>query len=269
MIVDFHTHIWPDGLAERAMKTLTENAKGEYTPVTDGTASGLLKKMNEWNIDKSIVLPVQTKASQTKTLNDYAAKLNDETEYEGRIISFGGIWPYTENFKKDIDYIVSLNLKGIKFHPEYQNFNIDDKQFFPLYEYALSRGLILIFHAGADIAFEGQLHSSPKQFKHLAEEMGGGLIVAAHFGGHLQTEEALEVLAGSSVYLDTSMGFDYYGKENFLKMVKIHGADKILFASDSPWSNAKDEINTILSLPLTQKEKDLILGENALRLLQK
>ena len=198
MIIDFHTHIWPDGLAERAMKTLTENAKGEYTPVTDGTASGLYRKMNEWNIDKSVVLPVQTKASQTKTLNDFAAKLNEKTEYEGKIISFGGIWPYTENIKHDIDYIVSLNLKGIKFHPEYQNFNIDDEQFFPLYEYALSKGLILIFHAGADIAFEGQLHSSPKQFKHLAEEMGGGVIVAAHFGGHLQTEEALEVLDRAS-----------------------------------------------------------------------
>ena len=267
MIIDFHTHIWPDSLAPKAIKVLSDNAKGKYFQSTDGTAASLYKPMNEWGIDKSVVLPVQTKESQTKTVNEYAKALNDSPLYEKRIISFGGIWPYTENYKKDIDFILSLNLKGIKFHPEYQGFTIDDERFFPLYEYALSKGLILIFHAGADIAFEGPLHSSPRQFRRIAEAMGGGVIVAAHLGGHLQTEEALQDLAGSSVYVDTSMGFDFYGKENFLKMVKLHGADKILFASDSPWSNAKAEIDTIKSLPITDEEKQLILGKNAQRLL--
>jgi len=267
MIIDFHTHIWPDSLAPKAIKVLSDNAGGEYIPVTDGTAASLYKTMNEWGIDKSIVLPVQTKATQTVSINEYAHSLNETYLYEKRIISFGGIWPYTENFKKDIDLIAGLNLKGIKFHPEYQNFFIDEEQFFPLYEYALSKGLILIFHAGADIAFEEPLHSSPRQFRRIAEAMGGGVIVAAHLGGHLQTEEVLEDLAGSSVYVDTSMGFKFYGKDNFLKMVKLHGADKILFASDSPWSCAKDEMDNIRSLPISDEEKELILGKNAMRIL--
>ena len=141
MIIDFHTHIWPDSLAPKAIKVLTDNAKGKYFPSTDGTAANLFKTMNEWGIDMSVVLPVQTKETQTKSVNEYAKALNDSPLYEKRIISFGGIWPYTENFKKDIDFILSLNLKGIKFHPEYQGFTIDDERFFPLYEYALSKAL--------------------------------------------------------------------------------------------------------------------------------
>ncbi|NLK45193.1 MAG: amidohydrolase family protein [Treponema sp.] len=268
MIVDFHTHIWPDSLAKKAITELSKNLQDGYEHFSDGTASGLIQKMDEWNIDKSIVLPVQTKASQSKTINEYAFSINQNEKYKDRIISFGGIWPYTENIKEDIDFIVAHNFKGIKFHPEYQRFNVDDKRFFPLYEYALSKGLILIFHAGVDITVKDYLHSSPKQFKHLAEEMKGGIIVAAHLGGHLQTDEAIEVLAGSSVYIDTSMGFGFYGKENFLKMVAAHGAEKILFASDSPWGNAKEELENILSLPLAEEEKNLILSGNAIRLLE-
>jgi len=64
------------------------------------------------------------------------------------------------------------------------------------------------------------------------------------------------------------MGFEYYSEEQFLRIVKAHGADKILFGSDSPWSNAKNEIDTISRLPIDQETKDMILGNNAKRILK-
>jgi predicted TIM-barrel fold metal-dependent hydrolase len=97
--------------------------------------------------------------------------------------------------------------------------------------------------------------------------MRGGIIVAAHLGGHDQWDDVEEHLVGTGIYLDTSMGFEFYPTEQFLRIVKNHGADKILFGSDSPWSNAQTEIETLMALPLSGEEKELILSGNARRLL--
>jgi predicted TIM-barrel fold metal-dependent hydrolase len=97
--------------------------------------------------------------------------------------------------------------------------------------------------------------------------MQGGIIVAAHFGGHDQWDNVEKYLVGTDIYLDTSMGFDFFPHEQFLRIVKNHGADKILFASDYPWSNAKSEIDQLKSLPLSDNEINAILGENAKRIL--
>lgn len=258
LIVDFHAHVFPDELAPKAGKVLLENINYIYHPVHDMTLSGLLGCMDAWKIDYSVTQPVVTKASQFKRTNDWAASTASD-----RIIPFGGLYPHNENFKEDIDYICSLGLKGIKFHPEYQNFLVDEPQFLRIYDYALSKGLILLFHAGMDPAMEPPYKSTPKQFAHIVKEMQGGVIVAAHFGGHAQWDEVERYLVGTDIYLDTSMGFSYYSKEQFERIVRGHGADKVLFASDSPWSNAKDEMEALMSTSLSSEEKEKILGGNA------
>lgn len=263
MVIDFHTHAFPDRLAERAISTLVEAGNNQYLPCSNGTAEGLLKNMDRFGVDISVVQPVVTKPAQTRTVNLWAKEIS-----VGRLISFGGLHPETDDYKRDIDLICELGLPGIKLHPEYQGFEIDDPKMLRIYDYALSCGLILLFHAGFDPAFPPPIHSSPKRFRQISESLGGGTIVAAHLGGIKQWDEVEEELAGSQVYLDTSMGFEYYSKEQFLRIVKKHGADKILFASDSPWSRADKELETLNSLPLSQEEKDLILYKNAKGLLK-
>lgn len=262
MIIDFHTHAFPDSLAERAISSLVKGSGGKYPPCSDGTLNGLINNMDKFGVDISVVQPVITKASQLKTLNEWAKSIEGE-----RIISFGGIYPHTEDYKADIDFVYSLGLKGLKFHPEYQNFTVDDSFMLKIYDYALSKGLILLFHAGFDPAFPPPFHSNPKAFAHIAEEMKGGNIVVAHLGGQQQWDDVAEYLAGKNVYLDTSMGFKYYTEEQFLKIVKKHGADKILFGSDSPWSRADEEIEKLKSLPLENDEIENILYRNAKKLL--
>lgn len=262
MVIDFHTHAFPDTLAERAIASLVKGAKGKYLPCSDGTVSGLLENMEKFKVDISVVQPVITKVSQTKTLNEWAKSICSD-----KLISFGGIYPHTEDYKADIDFVVSLGLKGLKFHPEYQNFEVYSERMLKIYDYALNKGLILLFHAGFDPAFEPPFHSSPRDFAKIANELRGGTIVAAHLGGQKMWDEVAEELAGSDVYLDTSMGFKYYTKEQFLKILKIHGADKILFGSDSPWSSADEEIEALKALPITKEEKDKILYKNAVKIL--
>ncbi|HBE79178.1 MAG TPA: amidohydrolase [Firmicutes bacterium] len=262
MVIDIHTHAFPDDLAEKALSTLLANLDNLYTPVSNGTISGLLKNMNEWNIDISVVQPIVTKQSQTQKTNEWASSIHSD-----RMISFGSIYPHTDNYKRDIDLVVGLGLKGLKFHAEYQNFSIDDQKMFKIYDYALSKGLIILHHGGADPGMPKPYKSSPRQFARIIDAMKGGIIVAAHLGGHAQWDDVEKYLVGKNIYLDTSMGFEYFPNDQFLRIVKNHGADKILFASDSPWSNAKTEVEHLRALPLLESEKKNILGENAKRLL--
>ena len=262
MIIDFHTHIFPDTLAPKAMKVLCDGCENAYKPVTDMTRSGLLKYMDAHGIDISVIQPVITKQTQTENTNLFARSVCSD-----RLISFGGIYPHTDDYKRDIDFVAGLGLKGLKFHAEYQDFLLDDIKMLRIYDYALSRGLIILHHAGFDPAYKPPFKSSPKQFAVLDRELKGGVIIAAHFGGHAQWDDVEKYLVGTGIYLDTSMGFDYYSDEQFLRITKAHGADKILFASDSPWSDAASEAAHLKSLPLTAEEKELILGANARRIL--
>ncbi len=262
MVIDFHTHAFPEAIAERAISSLVTGSNNTYTPCADGTSCGLLKNMDKFGIDLSVVQPVVTKPSQTKSVNLWAHQITGN-----RLRSFGGIHPKTDDYKRDIDFICDLGLPGIKLHPEYQQFELDDPDMMKIYDYALSRGLMLLFHAGFDPAFPPPIHSSPEKFAKIRRELGGGTIIAAHLGGLAQWDEVFEHLAGEDVYLDTSMGFKYYDHDLFLRIVKKHGADKILFGSDSPWSRADEELAALRALPLSEEEKELILSGNALRLL--
>jgi predicted TIM-barrel fold metal-dependent hydrolase len=245
------------------MTKLTETIDNLYTPVHDGTVAGLLKNMDEWGIDVSVIHPVITKASQVRKTNEWIKSV-----CSGRIVGFGGIYPHSDSFKEDIDYVAELGLKGLKFHAEYQNFIVDDVKMLKIYDYALSKGLILLHHAGYDPAYPPPFKSTPQQFAKIGRELRGGVIIAAHLGGHAQWSDVEEHLAGSSIYLDTSMGFEYFSQEQFLRIVKKHTPGKILFGSDSPWSNAKTEIEHIKRLPLAENDISAILGGNAKKVLQ-
>lgn len=262
MIIDFHTHIFPNALAPRALKKLTDCLTYNITPSTDMTKDSLIKSMDEADVDISVVQPVVTKPTQLVHTNEWAKEICDE-----RLISFGGIHPDTDDFKRDIDYIKNLGLKGLKFHAEYQNFVLDEERMLRIYDYAFSKDLIVLHHAGLDAGMPPPYKSNPEKFLNVITKLKGGIMVAAHFGGHKQWDDVYTYLAGEDIYLDTSMGFEYFSEDMFLKILKKHGADKILFASDSPWSNAKNEIEKIKHLPIDEKDKEKILYKNAKRIL--
>lgn len=263
MVIDFHTHVFPDDLAGYAVETLLKKIDHILAPVTDATVSDLLSYMEKSGVDTSVIQPVITKQTQFVTLNSWAAGICSD-----KLLAFGYIYPYTDDFKRDIDFVVSLGLKGLKFHCEYQSFFIDAPDMLKIYDYALSRDLIILHHAGADPGYSKPYKSSPERFARIADAMRGGVIIAAHLGGHAEWDDVERYLVGKNIYLDTSMGFEYYPRDQFLRIVKNHGAEKILFASDSPWSDAGAEIRRLRSLPLSDENKAAILGGNARRILR-
>ena len=262
MVIDFHTHIFDEQIAKRAMDVLS--AKVDIIPFHFCTKAELLYSMKEAEIDCSVVLPVVTKPSQTKTINDWAASICSD-----KLIAFGGIHPLSEDYKADIDYVCSLGLKGIKFHPDYQSFFVDDDFMFPIYDTILSKGLIISFHAGVDLGLDPPVHCPPHRLRKVLDQMQGGVIIAAHLGGHAMWDEVEKHLCGTNVYLDTSMGTEYYKTEQFIRIVRSHGSEKILFATDSPWSSQKEELTRTRQTGLTQAELDNILYKNALKLLER
>ncbi len=262
MIIDIHTHIFPDHLAPRALAKLREESGDIYPLAGEGTAAGLVRDMNGRGVDAAVSQPVVTRPSQLRAVNEWAA-----STASGRIIPFGGIYPRSGNYKADIDEIVRLGLKGLKFHAEYQDFVVDDPHMLRVYDYALSKGLVLLHHGGYDPAFRPPFRSSPRQFANVAKAMRGGVLIVAHLGGHAQWDDVERYLVGGRLYLDTSMGFEFYRHDQFLRIVEAHGADKILFGSDYPWSDAAKEIAILRSLPLSGAEKAAILGGNARRIL--
>lgn len=260
-IIDFHTHIFPDTLAQKAINKLIECSPGSINH-TDGTCRGLIESMKMAGISKSVLLPVATKPSQVHGINTDTVNRKDP-----ELISFGALHPDTENFQEEIDFLVKNNICGIKLHPEYQDFYIDRPSMFPVYEALSNAGLITVFHAGKDPGPFTCDHALPVALKKIHKEFPKFRIVAAHFGGWKVWDEVEEVLCGLPVYFDTAAIMGHLPEEDFIRMIRRHGVEKVLFASDSPWFDQSTMIKWISRMPLTDSEKELILGKNALRLL--
>jgi len=263
MVIDFHTHIFPDKIAAKTIEHL-ENV-GNIKAATDGTLNGLLDSMERCGVDLSVILPVATKPSQFESIQNFAKLVNEQ--YPGKLISFGGIHPDCEDYKKELDTIKAMGFKGIKIHPDYQGVMIDDIRFMRIIEYANELGLIILTHAGIDIGLPNPVHCPPKKMRKVLDEIKPEKMVLAHFGGWSQWDEVYEYLAGENVWLDTAFIYDAISREQFRMILEKHGSDRILFATDSPWSDMAKGIQWIKELDLSQKVEEDILSGNANRLL--
>ena len=263
MIIDFHTHIFPDAIAPKTIAAL-ENVSGIKSS-TDGTMNGLLASMEQSDVALSVIMPVVTKPAQFEKVNEFAKTVNEN--YHEKLLSFGGIHPDCDDYKEKLRIIKKLGLPGIKLHPDYQGVMIDDVRYMNIIEYASELDLIILTHGGIDIGLPEPVHCSPEKMRKVIDKIQPQKLVIAHFGGWKQWEQVYEYLAGEQVYFDTAFISDYMEQEMFLKILEKHDKSKILFATDSPWSKAQDGIEFINSLPITLEEKKAILGGNAKQLL--
>ena len=277
MIIDFHTHTFPDKIADAALASL--RAKSHTVSFTNGTTSGLKESMKEAGIDWSVVLPVATNPKKVSSINDLSATL---TEKEG-LIYFGCIHPDMEDAKGEIVRLAGLGLKGIKLHPVYQGVDIDDVRYLRILDAAAEQNLIVVTHSGDDIGFPGVVHCTPQMVKSALKQVGNVKLVLAHMGGWQNWDRVADALVDTSAYLDTAFSLGtltqqqppYYSPEEeklltaqaFCDLVSAFGYHRILFGSDSPWSSQKGDIEQIRALPLTSIEKENIFFKNAQKLL--
>ncbi len=262
MLIDFHTHAFPDKIAERAILTLADKAKLPY--FTIGTVSDTDEKMKDWGVDLRVMLSIATNPKQQTNVNNFAIEVNGRDN----VVAFGSVHPKSENALEELERLKAAGLRGIKLHPEYQDFDIDDESVYPIYEKCISLGLIITFHTGRDMAYLDSLRASPDRILRVADRFPDGKFVLAHFGSSLMEDEVLSKLAGKvPYYMDTAFSAGYIDPDIALAIIRKHGADKILFASDCPWASSKVTFDFINSLRLSQEEKDKIFFENAVNLL--
>ncbi len=261
MTIDFHTHCFPDKISKRALEALSYAAGGlEF--YTDGTCDGILSSMKKENIDISVVLNIATNERQQENVNNFAAQIN---EIDG-IIAFGSVYPRAESALYELERIKSLGLKGVKLHPEYQNFYVDEGFMKDIYKKISELGLILVFHSGVDYGYSAPYHCMPDNLVNALKWIDFP-VVAAHWGGAGAGPEVVEKLCGLDLYFDTAFGYGQMPKYIAQKIIDKHGTEKILFATDSPWHTASMEKRLLDSLQLSDDEYTAIYSKNAKKLL--
>ncbi len=268
MIIDMHTHQFPDKIAGKTIEMLAGKLKNTsgVTPCTDGTARGLSEKLSDASVDLGIVMPVVTRPGQFDTVNQCAAALSEA--YPG-LLSFGGIHPEDEDIPAHMAKIAALGLKGVKIHPDYQGVMIDDPRYVRIAKEALYHGLLLTTHAGVDDGIEGPVHCPPDRAVRFLSAVYEGhepdtpRIIFAHGGANRQFDEAQRLLGGWNVFFDLSYICGYIDEATLYSIVKGRGVERTLFGSDCPWGDPEKTISMIRALPLTETEKAAILGENA------
>ncbi|GAA0792606.1 TatD family hydrolase [Faecalicatena orotica] len=259
-MIDFHTHIFPDKIAGKTLEFLSSRCK--TIPFTDGTADGLKQSAEESGMDISVALPVVTNPAQFKSINRFAAQF-----LEGRILSFGGIHPESADYKAELRELKYIGFKGIKLHPAYQETMFNDIRYKRIVSYASELGLIITVHGGYDPGYPDCIYCTPQMAAEVIDEVCPEKMVAAHMGGFKCWDDVERFLVGKQVYLDTAVVFGVINDMQFVRIAREHGVDKILFATDSPWSGQAESVAYLKSLPLSEDEKQKILDENARKLL--
>lgn len=275
MITDFHTHIYPDKIAEKTISALKKQAPVVQN-FSDGTIAGLRSSMKKAGIDRAVILPVATRKGQFDTINRFASQLNSSCN---DLISFGGIHPDDDNPEEKLRFLKDQGFKGIKIHPDYTGTFIDDPRYIRIITECARLGLMVVTHGGVDPAFD-IIHCPPEKGRAVLDRVMSEtgvtkpFMVFAHLGGIYMHEEVKKHLIGSNCYLDISCSFASLGSycdttdSQVAEVIRKHGAEKILFATDSPWNDQKEYLEHFKALEgITDKEKEMILCSNAEKLL--
>ena len=264
MIIDFHTHVFPDKIAEKTIEFLS--GKGGISPFAMGTCTSLLEKMGQAGVDISVTLPVVTAPRQFESINRFALEINEI--YGEKIVSFGGIHPLCDDIEGKMKLLKESGFKGVKIHPDYQGEFINHEGYIKILEYAKELDLVVVTHAGVDCGFPGETVKCPPVLaKEVIKRINHEKLVLAHLGGCQMIGEVFENLVGENVYLDTAYILKDTDEKTFKELILRHGEDKILFATDSPWSDIKGDVEIIKSYSLSRETKEKILYKNAKALL--
>jgi predicted TIM-barrel fold metal-dependent hydrolase len=255
-IFDFHTHAYPEKIAEKAVEFL--NSYYRVTCLGDGTIKDLLKSAEAADIEYILVHAVATKPSQVENINTWISEqIND------KIIGFGTIHPQYDNILPELERIKQLGLRGIKLHPDFQEFYANDPSMDIIYS-NIEGKLPVLIHAGD----ENNDYSSPRRIADVHARYPKLTIIAAHLGGYSQWDEAQKYLIGKNLYIDTSSALWAMPPEKAVSIIRAHGAHKTLFGTDYPLANHSEELKRFYSLEFTEEERRLILFENAKKLLK-
>lgn len=264
MRIDFHTHAFPDKIAERAIASLAARAK--YVPETNGTIASLLAKMDEWDVDKAVVCNIATNAKQQTNVNDFA--IQTKRDHGDRLIPLGSVHPESTNIEDEIERLHKAGLPGLKLHPDYMQYTFADPVYAPILDMAAQLGMFVIIHAGFDVVSPEKIHATPEDILTVIHRHPKLKLICAHYGNNCLWDSVEMKLAGQNIWIDTSMGCkEGLSPAQAKRILHKHDSDRILFGSDAPWCSARQNMVYLESLGLSSALLDKIFYQNAEALL--
>lgn len=272
MKIDFHTHAFPEALADRAMASL--NARIEdaaFHSCGDGRLGSLVAELDRNGLDRAVVCSIATRPKQWKSILDWSlAILGGEfgEEPARRIIPLASVHPSDPDAAAHLSEIAKAGIKGVKLHPYYQEFMLDAPETLDFLRAARDQGLFVVSHTGFDVAFAHEPMCNPARIRHVVEAIPDLTFVATHLGGWEDWDEVDRLLIGlPNLYIENSFAASMIGAERMGAMLARHPADHVMFGTDWPWRPHAFDLAAVDSLPFSNEWKTAFLGGNAARLL--
>jgi hypothetical protein len=260
-IIDFHTHAFPDPLAEQTVPKLCAFARIEAA--LDGKISSLIAEMDRLGIEAAVVLTIATRPSQFESILNWCTSVAS-----ARLHPFGSVHPADPQALERIDRVHAAGLKGIKLHPYYQEFLLNEPRMFPLYERIEQRGLILLSHTGFDMGYPRDRIADASKVMEVVRAFPKLKLVTSHIGGWRDWDRVEKHMLGQPVYMDISYAFPAIGRQRASRFLRAHPPEYILFGSDSPWGSQEKTLEALQSLQLGEELNRRICFDNAARLLE-
>ncbi|MBM7624501.1 amidohydrolase family protein [Sporohalobacter salinus] len=258
-IIDFHTHAFPDTMADKVVKKLEMYYQREIE--SQGRLEDLVQEIKESKLYKAVIHVAAVEPERVSELNDWLLEIDSK-----RLIKFGTIHPGLSDYEAELERLKKNGIKGIKLHPELQQFDILTQQAYDMYE-AIGDEFLILFHIGDNRNGYQEDYSSPAKLAQIINDFTDLKVVASHLGGYQMWEQAREHLVGKNLYLDTSSSLDFLSIEEATEIIKAHGVEKVLFGSDFPLKKPIDEIKQLAKLDLSLIERARVLSQNSLDLL--
>lgn len=260
MFIDAHTHVFHPKIAHKILAQL----QGHYTipPVGTGLIDDLINRLDSANLDKAIVLTAATAPAQVIPANNCAIEIKQNHD---RLIPFGTVHPDFVRMESELNRLEENGIKGLKFHPDFQGFRMDDAALFEVMEMIDDR-FICLFHVG-DTLPPDKNPSCPRKLATLRKAFPKPKIIAAHMGGYRHWDEAITHLADADVFVDSSSVTSFVDRTVFNKLFNTFGTERILFGSDYPLFDSADEITRLKNAMGISEDRLEAILRNASRLL--
>jgi Predicted metal-dependent hydrolase of the TIM-barrel fold len=260
MVIDIHTHAFPDNIALRAIPTLEK--EGGIDAYLNGTIAALLDSMNRNGVERSVICSIATRPEQFAPIFEWSKAIRSD-----RIEPFPSLHPADPDLLAHLEMIHAQGFKGVKMHSYYQDYMLDDDRLFPLYARMSELGMILVIHAGYDFAFPRIRKADPRRIADICRRFDNLKLIATHLGGWYEWDDVLDLLVGKPIYMEISFVFEYLEQKRIKEIMCAHPPEYLLFGTDSPWTDQGTTLRMLSELGLPDDLFERIVSGNARRLL--